>query len=369
MARRRGIRARNWLLFAASIAGAGCMSHRMAITGAICGVVTGPVSCVTSTIRGDATPLIVLPLSPLLGVFGGWELGRRKDWDFAEYGAYSVPGTWQLSRVFEPFRDWPMGLPEEMLEPGIRPLRASFLRIEGGCRSILVDELSTSFGVGSPVELDAELTRLLRLSQGELATEAIGEPGEAGGRATLVYSALHGFIERDASARWRYILLDAQKRLEADPSASLSSRELFEAHYALVSPECRKAWLRCVNATPLGIVVDAREFGTSMWFSLQWLKPTTAAPDVVRILAVRMRGLHDDMKPFAFECGTELGETAITDVLDASDYPYSCEIPFIAIDTDQGPIVRVFASDVAGFVRHKPVAPRSAADFDHPPER
>lgn len=361
--RRADITSRGTLILAALALNAGCASHRMAISGAVCGVVTGPVSCVSSAIRRDATPLWFLPVSPLLGVFVGWDFGSHKDLDFEEYGSYTAPGTYRLRRVFEPLVGFPLALYEDAIAPGFPPLRASFLRLEGGCRSILVDELSEAFGIVSPIDLDAELTRLLRLSRDDLEKEAIGEPGDQGGRATLVYSALHGVVEGNGGTAWRHILLEAQSRLEGDPIASLSSRELFEAQFALVSPACRRAWIDCLNRTPPGIHSEtAFTHPGRTRLALKWVKPTATAPNSVRLLAVRvvdvdMLGFDAGEQPYVFKAGAELDAGLKVYEFDSYGLP---GIPMVTIETDQGPIVRVFPRIEAGFVRRKPADSASA---------
>jgi len=370
--RRADISGRRTLILAALALTTGCASHRMAITGAVCGVVTGPVSCVSSAIRRDATPLWFLPVSPLLGVFGGWEFGGFKDHDFEEYGSYTAPGTYRLRRVFEPLLGFPLNLYEDAIEPGLPPLRASFLRLEGGCRSILVDELSEAFGIDSPIDLDVELTRLLRLRRDDLQMEAAGEPGDQGGLATLVYSALHGAVEGEGGTAWRRILLEAQSRLEGDPNASLSSREIFEAHFALVSPACRQAWIDCLNRTPPGVHSEsAFTHPGRTRLALKWVKPTATAPNSVRLLAVRvvdvdMLGFDAGEQPYVFKAGAELDAGLKVYEFDSYGLP---GIPVVTIETDQGPIVRVFPSIGAGFVRRKPEASASATgpqqEFEH----
>ena len=85
----------------------GCRSHRVAILGATTGLVTGPVTCVTIGLLNGG--ILLLPLSPLLGVLHGWQIGGLKDREFAEYGRYDQPGTRRLSYVFLPFLGFPKG--------------------------------------------------------------------------------------------------------------------------------------------------------------------------------------------------------------------------------------------------------------------
>lgn len=78
----------------------------MAIVGATCGVVTGPVTCLWY-IYPNPYLLLALPISPILGLLGGLDYGIWKDRDYVEFGTYYKPGTYRINMVFLGLRYFP----------------------------------------------------------------------------------------------------------------------------------------------------------------------------------------------------------------------------------------------------------------------
>ncbi|MBL8767357.1 MAG: hypothetical protein JNL94_08340 [Planctomycetes bacterium] len=98
----------------------------MATTGAVTGLVTGPVSCIYHSVAETPSMIIILPLSIPLGSMMGYHYGKLKDRDYEEFGTYYKPGTYRLALVFDTFRDFPKGPVEGSTYPGpnaVSPVR------------------------------------------------------------------------------------------------------------------------------------------------------------------------------------------------------------------------------------------------------
>ena len=90
----------------------------MATTGAVTGLVTGPVSCLYHSVADTPSMIIMLPLSIPLGSMLGYHYGQLKDMDCEEFGTYDQPGTYRIALVFDPFRGFPKGPDQRSRYPG-----------------------------------------------------------------------------------------------------------------------------------------------------------------------------------------------------------------------------------------------------------
>lgn len=81
----------------------------MATSGAICGVVTGPVGCLVHGVSDNPSCLVALPISFILGPCEAWYFGNCKDVDYEEFGSYEKAGTFRIRLVFDPLKDFPKG--------------------------------------------------------------------------------------------------------------------------------------------------------------------------------------------------------------------------------------------------------------------
>lgn len=100
----------------------------MATTGAVTGLVTGPVSCIYHSVADTPSMIIMLPLSIPLGSMMGYHYGKLKDRDCEQFGTYWQPGTYRIAVVFDPLRGFPKGPDERSMYPGpdtVPPLRRS----------------------------------------------------------------------------------------------------------------------------------------------------------------------------------------------------------------------------------------------------
>lgn len=365
------------LLALTSSLASGCASHRMAITGAACGVVTGPVSC---CVRGfEVGWILMLPFSIPIGVASGWELGRRKDQDYALYGFYTAPGTLRMASVFDPFRYFPYGpLEGQCLYDGRLPLTPAFRWAEQDCRAVLVRELCAELNAASIVALNSELTRLLRLDDGALIAE-VAEGREASNHLARAICAhcrdLHLPTAETLNAQVTRVLRqadpafpavvtprpgafrrasndigegftsldDIRHRLSRDPTASLNEGEQFDVQFLLAGASARRRWAKCIEQEPDGVHCSVGD-SDRHWIALhvRWEKPTFDAPDELPIRSIQ---LVDGLRG-----GDLLKETMAILPTDQVDYfevvGRDSRVPLLIIDTDRGPIVRVLMPEL-----------------------